>query len=58
MKARLEADGYQVEVIANSSDFLQAVQEVMNKTPVASVTHLQVLYAGKIIQKNIFKWNM
>ena len=58
MKARLEADGYQVEVIANSSDFLQAVQEVMNKTPVASVTHLQVLYAGKMIPKNIFKWNM
>ena len=58
MKARLEADGYQVEVIANSSDFLQAVQEVMNKTPVASVTHLQVLYAGKMIPKNIFKLNM
>ena len=49
MKARLEADGYQVEVIANSSDILQAVQEVMNKTPVASVTHLQVLYAGKMM---------
>ena len=53
MKARLEADGYQVEVIANSSDILQAVQEVMNKTPVASVTHLQVLYAGKMIPKKI-----
>ena len=51
MKVRLEADGYQVEVIANSSDILQAVQEVMNKTPVASVTHLQVLYAGKMISK-------
>ena len=47
MEARLKANGYQVELIENSPDILQAVQEVMNKTPVASVTHLQVLYVGK-----------
>ena len=47
MEARLKANGYQVELIENSPDILGAVQEVMNKTPVASVTHLQVLYVGR-----------
>ena len=47
MEARMKADGYQVEVIENSPDFLQAVKEVMNRTAVSSVTHLQVLYVGK-----------
>ena len=46
METRLKANGYQVELIENSPDILQAVQDVMNKTPVASVTHLQVLYVG------------
>ena len=46
MEARLKADGYQVELIENSPDILQAVQDVMKKIPVASVTHLQVLYVG------------
>ena len=47
MKAKLTAEGYQVELIENSPDLLQAVKDVMNKIPVASITHLQVLYAGK-----------
>ena len=47
MEARLKANGYQVELIENSPDILGAVQDVMNKTPVASVTHLQVLYVGR-----------
>ena len=47
MKARLTDDGYQVEVIENSSDFLKDIEDLMYKIPVASVTHLQVLYAGK-----------
>ena len=47
MELRLKADGYQVELIENSPDILQAVQDVMNKTPVSSVTHLQVLYVGR-----------
>ena len=46
METRLKANGYQVELIENSLDILGAVQDVMNKTPVASVTHLQVLYVG------------
>ena len=46
MEARMKANSYQVEVIENSQDTLQAVQEVMNNTPVSSVTHLQVLYVG------------
>ena len=46
MKAKLTAEGYQVELIENSPDLLQAVKDVMNKIPVASITHLQVLYAG------------
>ena len=49
MKTRLRSDGYQVEVIGNSPDILQAVKDVMNKIPVSSITHLQVLYAGKTI---------
>ena len=47
METRLKEDGYQVELIENSPDILQAVQDVMNKTPVSSVTHLQVLYVGR-----------
>ena len=47
MEARMKADGYQVEVIENSPDFLQAVKGVMNRTAVSSVTYLQVLYVGK-----------
>ena len=46
MKSRLTADGYRVEVIENCPDFLEAVADVMYKTPVSSVTHLQVLYGG------------
>ena len=49
MAARMTADGYQVEKIENSPDILLAVQDVMNKTPVSSVTHLQVLYVGRSI---------
>ena len=48
METRLKANGYQVELIENSLDILGAVQDVMNKTPVASVTHLQVLYVGRL----------
>ena len=47
MKSRLVADGYRVEVIENCPDFLEAVADVMYKTPVASVSHLQVLYGGR-----------
>ena len=43
MKTRLTDDGYQVEVIENSSDFLTDVEDLMYKIPVASVTYLQVL---------------
>merc|ERR1719209_1184060 len=46
MEARLRAEGYRVELIENSPDFLTAGQELMNKLPVSSVTHLQVLYVG------------
>ena len=46
MEARMKANSYQVEVIENSPDTLQAVQDVMNNTPVSSVTHMQVLYVG------------
>ena len=46
MKSRLTADGYRVEVIENCPDFLKAVADVMYKTPVSSVSHLQVLYGG------------
>ena len=46
MKSRLTANGYRVEVIENCPDFLEAVADVMYKTPVSSVTHLQVLYGG------------
>ena len=46
MEARLKADGYRVEVVENSENILETVKEVMNKTPVSSVTDLQVLYAG------------
>ena len=46
METRMKAAGYRVEVIENSPDILQAVQDVMNRTPVSSVTHLQVLYVG------------
>ena len=49
MKTRLRADGYQVEVIENSPDLLNSVKDVMNKIPVSSITHLQVLYAGEIL---------
>ena len=49
METRLRADGYRVEVIENSPDILEAVKDVMNKTPVSSISHLQVLYAGKTI---------
>ena len=56
MKARLTDDGYQVEVIENSTDFLKDIEDLMYKIPVASVTHLQVLYVGKstsiLSQKN------
>ena len=59
MKARLRNDGYQVEVIENSKDFLKDVEDFMYKIPVASVTHLQVLYVGKsasiLSQKNLDK---
>ena len=47
MKSRLTAYGYRVEVIENSPDFLKSVADVMYKTPVASVSHLQVLYGGR-----------
>ena len=47
MRARLRNDGYQVEVIENSTDFLTDIEDLMYKIPVASVTHLQVLYVGK-----------
>ena len=57
MEARLRAEGYQVEVIENSADILPAVQEVMNKTPVSSVTHLQVLYVGKLVD-NLWNWEI
>ena len=46
MGARLEAGGYQVEVVENHSDILKAVEDVMNKFRVSSVTDVQVLYAG------------
>ena len=43
MKVRLTDDGYQVEVIENSTDFLKDIEDLMYKIPVASVTYLQVL---------------
>merc|ERR1719341_2597784 len=46
MGARMKADGYQVEVIENHPDILQAIEDVLKKFPVSSVTDLQVLYAG------------
>ena len=46
MEARMLVEGYKVEKIENSLDILEAVQKVMNKTPVASISHLQVLYVG------------
>ena len=46
MEAKMKANSYRVEVVENSEDILTAVQGVMNKTPVSSVTHLQVLYVG------------
>ena len=47
MEARMKANGYKVEVIENSPDILLDIQEVMNTTPVSSVTHLQLLYVGE-----------
>ena len=47
MEARMLVEGYKVEKIENSLDILEAVQKVMNKTPVASISHLQVLYVGR-----------
>ena len=46
MEARMLVEGYKVEKIEDSLDVLEAVQKVMNKTPVASISHLQVLYVG------------
>ena len=40
-------EGYKVEKIEDSLDVLEAVQKVMNNTPVASISHLQVLYVGR-----------
>ena len=47
MEARMKANGYKVKVIENSPDILLDIQEVMNTTPVSSVTHLQLLYVGE-----------
>ena len=47
MEARMLVEGYKVEKIEDSLDILEAVQKVMNKTPVASISHLQVLYVGR-----------
>ena len=47
MEARMLVEGYKVEKIEDSLDVLGAVQEVMNTTPVASISHLQVLYVGR-----------
>ena len=47
MEARMLVEGYKVEKIEDSLDVLEAVQKVMNKTPVASISHLQVLYVGR-----------
>ena len=47
MEVRLKANGYQVAVIKNAPEFLEAVSDVLNKTPVSSVAHLQVLYVGR-----------
>merc|ERR1719458_547336 len=46
MGARIKADGYQVEVIENHPDILKAIEDVLKKFAVNSVTHVQVLYAG------------
>ena len=54
MEARLKADGYRVEVVENSENILETVKEVMNKTPVSSVTDLQVLYAGDQLRSKIY----
>ena len=51
MGARMRKCGYRVEEIENSEDILGDVKEVMNKTPVASITHLQVLFSGESIVK-------
>ena len=40
-------EGYKVEKIKDYLDILEEVQEVMNKTPVASISHLQVLFVGR-----------
>ena len=47
MEARMLVEGYKVEKIEDSLDILEAVQKVMNKSPVASISHLQVLYVGR-----------
>ena len=47
MEARMLVEGYKVEKIEDSLDVLEEVQKVMNKTPVASISHLQVLYVGR-----------
>ena len=52
MEARMKEGGYRVDVIKNSKDILGDVKEVMNKTPVASITHLQVLFSGESIVKH------
>ena len=49
MGARIKADGYQVEVIENHPDILKAIEDVLKKFAVNSVTHVQVLYAGRSI---------
>ena len=47
MEARMLVEGYRVEKIKDYLDIIEEVQEVMNKTPVASISHLQVLYVGR-----------
>ena len=47
MEARMLVEGYKVEKIKDYLDILEEVQEVMNKTPFVSISHLQVLYVGR-----------
>ena len=47
MQMKLEADGYKVEILANSEDILTGVEEVMEKQPDYSISMLQILYVGK-----------
>ena len=47
MKAKLNGNGYRVEVIKNSVDMLADIEDVMKNTAESSVTHLQVVYLGE-----------